>query len=87
VRDVKSLREHCALTLRHWVRRLEAQEDKACRTVDEATYRVWRLYMSGSAHGFETGKISVYQVSLAKPERGNSRLALSRADWYPRVSD
>jgi cyclopropane-fatty-acyl-phospholipid synthase len=54
VRDVESLREHYALTLRHWVHRLEAR-----RITDETTYRVWRLYMSGSAHGFKTGRGSV----------------------------
>jgi cyclopropane fatty-acyl-phospholipid synthase-like methyltransferase len=55
VRDVESLREHYALTLGHWVRRLEARSDEARRITDETTYRVWRLYMSGSAHGFRTG--------------------------------
>jgi cyclopropane-fatty-acyl-phospholipid synthase len=82
VRDVESLREHYALTLRHWVRRLEAHHDRACRTVDEVVYRTWRLYMSGSAHGFETGQINVYQVLLAKFDRGHSGLPLTRADWY-----
>lgn len=82
VRDVESLREHYALTLRHWVRRLEAQHDLACRTVDEVVYRTWRLYLAGSAHGFETGLINVYQVLLVKPERGRSGLPLTRADWY-----
>ena len=37
VRDVESLREHYALTLRHWVRRLEAGHAEALRHVDEAT--------------------------------------------------
>jgi cyclopropane-fatty-acyl-phospholipid synthase len=82
VRDVESLREHYALTLRHWVRRLETHHDLACRAADEVVYRTWRLYMSGSAHGFETGRINVYQVLLTKPERGRSGLPLTRADWY-----
>lgn len=82
VRDVESLREHYALTLRHWVRRLEAHRDLLCRTVGEAVYRTWRLYMSGSAYGFETGRINVYQVLLVKPERGRSGLPLTRANWY-----
>jgi cyclopropane-fatty-acyl-phospholipid synthase len=47
VRDVESLREHYALTLRHWVRRLEANHDRALKVVDEPTYRVWRLFLSG----------------------------------------
>jgi cyclopropane-fatty-acyl-phospholipid synthase len=82
VRDVESLREHYAFTLRHWVRRLEAQHDIAQRITDEVTYRVWRLYMSGSADGFQTGRLNVYQMLLAKTDRGESSLPLTRADWY-----
>jgi len=82
VRDVESLREHYALTLRHWVRRLEAQHDNARRITDEVTYRVWRLHMSGSADGFHTGRLNVYQMLLAKADRGESSLPLTRADWY-----
>jgi cyclopropane-fatty-acyl-phospholipid synthase len=83
VRDVESLREHYALTLRHWVRRLEAQHERALGFVDEPTYRVWRLFMSGSAHGFKTGRLNVYQALLVKPDsEGRSRLPLTRADWY-----
>lgn len=82
VRDVESLREHYALTLRHWVRALVAQHDEALRHVDEPTYRVWRLFMSGSAHGFTSGRLNVYQTLLVKPDHGASRLPLTRADWY-----
>jgi cyclopropane-fatty-acyl-phospholipid synthase len=83
VRDVESLREHYALTLRHWVRNLEAHHDEALKYVDEPTYRVWRLYMSGSAHGFSMGRLNVYQALLAKPDaQGRSGLPWTRADWY-----
>ena len=83
VRDVESLREHYALTLRHWVRRLEVQHDQALKFVDEPTYRVRRLFMSGSAHGFTTGRLNVYQALLVKPDaRGRSGLPLTRDDWY-----
>jgi cyclopropane-fatty-acyl-phospholipid synthase len=83
VRDVESLREHYALTLRRWVRRLESRHDEALRHVDEVTYRVWRLFMSGSAHGFESGRLNVYQTLLAKPgPGGESGLPLTREDLY-----
>lgn len=83
VRDVESLREHYALTLRHWVRRLETDHDQALKYVDEPTYRVWRLFMSGSAHGFTTGRLNVYQALLVKPDAcGRSGLPLTRRDWY-----
>jgi cyclopropane-fatty-acyl-phospholipid synthase len=83
VRDVENLREHYALTLRHWVRRLEASREAALAFVNESTYRVWRLYMAGSAHGFARGQLAVYQALLSKPERsGDSHLPLTRRDWY-----
>jgi cyclopropane-fatty-acyl-phospholipid synthase len=83
VRDLESLREHYALTLRHWVRRLETSHAAALQSVDEPTYRVWRLFMSGSAHGFRRGRLNLYQALLAKPDAGGrSGLPLTRTDWY-----
>ena len=82
LRDVESLRQDYALTLGHWVSRLEARHDEARKLTDETTYRVWRLYMSGSIHGFETGRLNVYQTLLSKPDSGESRLPLTRDDWY-----
>ncbi len=82
VRDVESLREHYTLTLRHWVRRLEAHAEEARKLTNDVTYRVWRLYMSGSAYAFEVGRNNIYQALLAKPDRGISGLPLTRADWY-----
>ena len=83
VRDVESWREHYALTLRHWVNRLEAHYQDALKFVDEVTYRVWRLYMAGSSHGFHSGRLNVYQSLLVKPTaEGPSGLPSTRADWY-----
>jgi len=83
VRDIESLREHYALTLRRWVRRLESHHDEALRHVDEVTYRVWRLFMSGSAYHFECGRHNVYQTLLVKPgSRGECGLPLTRDDLY-----
>jgi len=88
VRDVENLREHYTLTLRHWVHRLEAMHEKALAYVDEPTYRIWRLYMAGSAHGFDHGRLAVYQVLLAKLNgAGRVVLPLTRDDWYQRSSD
>jgi cyclopropane-fatty-acyl-phospholipid synthase len=81
-RDLENLREHYALTLRRWVKRLEARHDEAVRVADEVTYRIWRLYMAGSAHSFDCGRLNLYQLLLVKPERGRSNLPLTRADWY-----
>ncbi len=83
VRDVESLREQYALTLRHWVRRLETTHAEALRFVDEPTYRVWRLFMAGSAYGFTKARLNVYQSLLVKPTAdGPSGLPLTRRDWY-----
>ena len=81
-RDVESVREHYSLTLHHWVQRLEAHREEARRITDDATYRIWRLYMAGSAHGFRSGRLNVYQALFAKPLHGHSGLPLTRADWY-----
>jgi cyclopropane-fatty-acyl-phospholipid synthase len=82
VRDVESLREHYAITLRHWTQRLELHRDEALRVVDDATYRVWKLFLPGSAYGFAAGALNVYQALLLKPDEGRSRLPLTRDDWY-----
>ncbi|HTZ40248.1 MAG TPA: cyclopropane-fatty-acyl-phospholipid synthase family protein [Syntrophales bacterium] len=82
IRDVESLREHYALTLRQWVGRLEKNYDRALRTVGEFTARVWRLYMSGAAHYFTTGRLNVYQALLVKPSGDVSGLPLTRCDLY-----
>jgi cyclopropane-fatty-acyl-phospholipid synthase len=83
IRDVENLREHYALTLRHWLRRLESHQTEALGFVDETTYRVWRLYIAGSAHGFQRGHVAVYQTLLAKPgTAGGVNLPLRRDDWY-----
>jgi cyclopropane-fatty-acyl-phospholipid synthase len=82
VRDLESLREHYALTLRHWVQRLEQHAAEARQLTDEVTYRIWRLYMAGGAYRFHSGWLNLYQALLVKPERGQARLPLTRADWY-----
>ena len=83
VRDVESLREHYMLTLRHWVKRLEEHHDQALQHVDEPTYRVWRLFMSGSAYGFDVGRLNIHQALLVRPSKdGRSGIPLTRADWY-----
>ena len=83
VRDVENLREHYMLTLRHWLQRLEARRAAALAQVDECTYRIWRLYLAGSAHGFDYGHLAIYQTLLLKPDReGKSRLPLTRGHWH-----
>jgi cyclopropane-fatty-acyl-phospholipid synthase len=82
LRDVENLREHYALTLRQWVKRLEMRRDEATAVTDEVTYRTWRLYMASVTQGFEEGLINVNQMLLSKPENGQSCLPLTRAALY-----
>jgi cyclopropane-fatty-acyl-phospholipid synthase len=83
IRDVENLREHYALTLRNWLKRLERNHEQALCFVDEMTYRVWRLYLAGSMHGFRRGHLAVYQTLLAKLDAsGRTDLPLARHDWY-----
>ena len=65
--DAEALREHYAKTLWHWVDRLEASAETARAEVGEERYRVWRIYMAGSAHAFDRGWLSLWQLLAGKP--------------------
>ena len=79
IRDAESLREHYPLTLRRWVANLEANREAAIAEAGSQRERVWRLYMLGSALGFEAGEISVHQVLAARPGARHG-LPLDRAE-------
>jgi cyclopropane-fatty-acyl-phospholipid synthase len=82
VRDVESLREHYALTLRSWVANLEAAWDRAVELVGANRARVWRLYMAASALGFEDGGLDLHQVLGVVPEPdGTSGMPATRDGW------
>ncbi|MFD4526308.1 class I SAM-dependent methyltransferase [Streptomyces sp. NPDC058470] len=83
VRDVESIREHYALTLRRWVANLEAQWGRAVRLTSPGRARVWRLYMAASALAFERNRISVNQVlAVRTPEAsGTSGMPLRARTW------
>ncbi|MEJ8635473.1 cyclopropane-fatty-acyl-phospholipid synthase family protein [Streptomyces sp. MS2.AVA.5] len=82
VRDVESIREHYALTLRRWVANLEADWRRAVRHSSPGRARVWRLYMAACALAFEHSKIGVNQVlAVRTPHSGDSGLPLRARDW------
>jgi len=82
VRDVESLREHYARTLRCWVKNLEGDWATALHEVGEARARVWRLYMSASANRFADGRLSVHQVlGIKKSPDGSSGAPPTRGAW------
>jgi cyclopropane-fatty-acyl-phospholipid synthase len=64
--DAESLREHYAKTLWHWVERLESNAEAARAEAGDERYRVWRIYMAGSAHAFDRGWLSLWQLVAGK---------------------
>lgn len=83
LRDVESLREHYAMTLRHWIAGLEAHSNEAIKIAGERIYRVWRLYMSSAAYGFASGRLNLIQALLVKPDKeGRSEMPLTRDYMY-----
>ncbi|MFC7297126.1 class I SAM-dependent methyltransferase [Herminiimonas aquatilis] len=82
IHDVEALRPHYALTLRHWVQRLEEHREEALEYVSESAYRVWRLYMAACALEFESGGTGIYQILASKPGGAKPAVPLTRSDIY-----
>jgi cyclopropane-fatty-acyl-phospholipid synthase len=83
VRDVENLREHYARTLRAWYANLETRRDEIIAATDERTYRIWKLYMAGSASNFWRGQMGLIQTLLAKTEKGGpANIPATRRDLY-----
>ena len=81
--DAECLRPHYAKTLWHWVNRLDANAEQARTLVGEKRFRTWRIYMAGSAHAFDRGWISIFQILGAKPlADGSLPHPLTRAHLY-----
>jgi cyclopropane-fatty-acyl-phospholipid synthase len=69
--DAECLRPHYAKTLWYWVDALEANIEEARRILGaraEKVLRAYRLYLAGSAMGFEQGWISLFQILGARPD-------------------
>jgi cyclopropane-fatty-acyl-phospholipid synthase len=81
VRHEENLREHYALTLKHWCANLVRNWDACVADVGEPTARVWGLYMAGSRLGFETNGVQLHQVLAVKvSEAGEASFPL-RPTW------
>ena len=74
--DTENLRPHYAKTLWAWSDALEAQLGEASRILNEQygedkggkALRAYRLYLAGSAMGFERGWIALHQMLAARPD-------------------
>lgn len=85
VRDVESLREHYAMTLRSWVTNLTARWDEAVADVGVERARVWLLYMTASAVGFTDGGINLHQIlGAVQDSRGISGMPSIRPELVVR---
>ncbi|MBR8740302.1 class I SAM-dependent methyltransferase [Nocardiopsis sp. MG754419] len=76
IRHQENLREHYALTLRHWGANLERHWDEAVAEVGAGTARVWRLYMAGCVLGFERDVVQLHQILGVKQDGTASRMPL-----------
>lgn len=90
--DVECLRPHYVRTLWLWADALEAHLDEARRILGkdgEKVIRAYRIYLAGSAMGFEHGWTSLYQILVSRPDdppkpHGHSTSHLSAAQGrYP----
>ncbi len=83
IRDVENLREHYVRTLRDWRANLERNRDAAVAAAGLQSYRAWMLYLAGSAQGFRTGRLGLFQSLLARPdEAGTVPVPPTRRDLY-----
>jgi cyclopropane-fatty-acyl-phospholipid synthase len=65
--DLENLRPHYARTLWAWSDALEARLSQARELTRESVVRAYRLYLAGSAMGFEQGWMGLFQMLAAKP--------------------
>ncbi len=75
VEHVENLREHYRRTLLQWLRRLEAQQEAAKKLVGELKYRMWRLYLAGSAYYFQEAKLDLYHSLFLKTAPGSAAIS------------
>ena len=77
IRHDENLREHYALTLKHWCANLERNWDACVEEAGLPTARVWRLYMAASRLGFDINTIQLHQTLGVKlGDRGVSGIPL-----------
>ncbi len=80
VLDVENLRLHYAETLRHWLARFNAAEDRVMRMFDPAFVRAWRLYLTGSQAAFLCGSLQLFQLVFAR--HPSNAIPWTRAHLY-----
>ncbi len=84
IHDVEALREHYAITCRHWCKRLYTNKEQAVKQVGEERYNLWVAYLAGVSFGFTAGSILIFQSVTTKRGKGKgvSGMPPTRADLY-----
>lgn len=80
--DLENLRPHYARTLWAWSDALEARLTQARELTRENVVRAYRVYLAGSAMGFEQGWMSLFQMLAARPD-GQVQLHAMRGAQSP----
>jgi len=79
--DVENLRPHYARTCATWLQNFDAVADKVADMYSEEFVRMWRLYLAGSAAGFESGTLQLYQIVFTP--RGHNDVPWTREHLHP----
>jgi cyclopropane-fatty-acyl-phospholipid synthase len=66
--DTENLRPHYARTLWAWSDGLEANLPQARQVAGERVVRAYRMYLAGSAVGFEQGWMALHQMLAIRPD-------------------
>jgi cyclopropane-fatty-acyl-phospholipid synthase len=80
--DVENLRRHYQRTTQLWSEAFEAHADPIRSLVDERRWRIWRVYLAGSAWAFEHDEVAIYQVLCRPAGQGPQGLPWNRGWMY-----
>jgi cyclopropane-fatty-acyl-phospholipid synthase len=80
--DVENLRRHYARTCGIWADNFEKHASAIRQTTDDRHFRIWHVYLAGSAYAFANDWISLYQVLCTKAGRDAAALPWSRRYMY-----
>ncbi|MFP5467568.1 MAG: class I SAM-dependent methyltransferase [Gammaproteobacteria bacterium] len=80
--DAENLRRHYMRTAALWSEAFEARREKIRALIDEKRWRIWRVYLAGSAWAFEHDEIALYQVLCRPARRSAGGMPWSRRWMY-----
>ena len=82
LRDVESIREHYAWTVRAWADTLEERWEEVVGLIGQAGARIWRLYLAGGGLTFAENRMGVDQLLFVRPDdAGASNMPATRGGW------